>query len=363
MCVSPRMLTTKAGLAVEVACRKCWQCVSNRQNDWVGRCIAEEQTSRRTTVVHLTYGGDDKVTGLKTDLGASILIYKDVMLWLKRLRKAGYPLRFFCAGEYGELKGRSHWHVICFWQDESPPFEDGKRNFEDRFWPHGFTMTEDIRMLDIGGSNQVERAIRYVTKYLQKSDATKESLVRMSKKPPLGDAYFRLLAADHVNQGLLPRHGFYSFGDCRKPDGDVRRFQMSGASLDTFCRTFIALWRDRYGGHPLDVAHSDFLLAWCDSQAQHLEVEQLETRVMAGRPSVPPPEHYGAYYLWEKRNVYVCDPVAGFPELPRLFWSFDEEGFPAWHESVTTATAAASIREFYRKSRSASAYRAGRDGS
>lgn len=356
MCVNPRLLTTKQGLSVEVACRKCWQCIANRQNDWVGRCIAEEQTSARTTVVHLTYGGDDKVSGLKTDLGASILIYKDVMLWLKRLRKAGFPLRFFCCGEYGELKGRSHWHVICFWQDKSPEFEDGKRNFADKYWPHGFTMTEDLRLYDEFGNNQAERAIRYVTKYLQKSEDTSQALVRMSKKPPLGDAYFRQLAGVHVKQGLLPQDAFYSFADVRK-DGSPRKFKLEGASLDTFCGSFIEQWKARYGSHPLDVSHSDFLLAWCDTKAQRVASEQLERRQMASRPSIPPPAGYGAYRLWETRNVYVADPVDGFRCLPRLFWSYDEGGFPAWHEKITTAAEAAGTRSARIQSVDSDAYR------
>lgn len=377
MCASPQlMVSPKTGLLVEVACRKCWQCVANRKNDWVGRCIAEEQTSAETTVVHLTYGGDDKVTGLQTDLGASILIYRDVQLWLKRLRKKGYPLRYFAVGEFGSLKGRCHWHIICFWEKGSPPFEDGKRNWNDQFWrrypldgsgtsePIGFTMTESLR----GGD--AERAVRYVLKYLVKNledvqdgeDVTSQALVRQSRNPPLGAVFFQRRAADFVAQRLLPQDGLYSFRDIIGPDGLPRQFNLQGASLDYFMRELVRLWRHRYGEHPLDTHHSDFVQAWCDDQAPAASVGQLERRSFGGKPTVPVPEHYGAYYLWQSRNLYVADPVDGFRCLPRLFWSFDEEGYPAWHESVRTATEAESIRKSLRTSKDADAYRAGRDG-
>lgn len=356
MCVNPRLLTDKNGLQVEVACRKCWQCVANRQNDWVGRCIAEEQTSSVTTVVHLTYGGDDKVTGLQTDLGASILIYSDVMKWLKRVRFHGFPLRFFCVGEYGSLKGRAHWHVICFWQKASPEFIDGKRNFEDRFWPHGFTMTEGLRGTD-QAANSAERAIRYVTKYLQKTDETSQSLVRMSRLPPLGAAWFRQRAVDHVRQRLLPQDAFYSFGDLVDVDGRPKQFKLAGASLDLFCRSFIEEWRLRYGNHPLDVAHSDFLLAWCDAQAARLVVEDLEVRKMGARPSLPVPDGYQPYRLWETRNVYFTEPVDTFLCRPRLYWSYDKEGFRAWSERIVTEAVAIGIRSERTKSKDSDGYR------
>lgn len=365
MCISPKTMTVR-GLTVEVACRKCWQCTENRRNDWVGRCIAESKTASAVTVVHLTYGGDDKVTGEKTDLGASILIYSDVKKWLKRLRHGHlvdgvlrpYPLRYIAVGEYGALKGRSHWHVVCFWQNGSPPFVSGKRNWADEWWPHGFTMTEGIRE----GEGTEEQALRYVLKYIQKTDQTEQSVVRMSKAPPLGADYFRQRARAHARQGLLPQDGFYSFPEVRLPDGMPRQFLMSGATLDYFMREFVREWERLYGQHPLDTAHSPFLLDWLDRQASRVSSDSLERRSKGRRPSIPPPAGYGPFWLDQRLNSYATDPedLVG----PRLYWSFDEEGYPAWRDVVVTETAAAAARNARSlTSFSAEQYRSGSGGS
>ncbi|AXH76137.1 MAG: replication initiator protein [Microviridae sp.] len=300
MCVTPRFLTLESGMTVEVACRNCWQCCENKINDWVGRCIAEEQDAVHTTVYTLTYGGDDKVTGVPTELGASILIYSDVQKWLKRLRFAGYPLRFLLCGENGSLKGRVHWHVICFWQDKVPDYKNGIRNFNDPFWHHGFTMAEDLY-------EPKEKAIRYVCKYLQKSEGN-SSFLRMSKKPPLGDGYFRRRAETFASQGILPKDAFYSFADVRDKDDMPVKYMMSGVTLDNFMETFINAWKKRYGIHPLDVQHSDFLLEWLDGVAPRVSGDSLEGRVFAPAPVEPPHFAYSVSFN-EKLNTYVavCD--------------------------------------------------------
>lgn len=365
MCVNLGLVyDARTGLQVERPCTKCWQCVANRKNDWVGRCIAEEQFAARTTVFHLTYGGDNKVTGEKTDLGASILIYKDIQLWLKRLRFAGYPLRYFAVGEYGSLKGRSHWHVICFWQREAPPFENGKKNFNDPYWrryasehepnvpegglPIGFTVQEDLR----GG--EAEPAIRYVLKYLTKTDGDPHSvsLTRMSKKPPLGAAYFRARADRFVDQQLLPQDALYSFAGSPETE-----YLLKGASLDYFLSHFVETWTARYGFHPLYRGHSELLAKWEDGQAPRLQVNELVHARYAGRPTIPPPAGYGAYRLWETRNVYFADPMDGFRCLPRLFWSFDEEGYPSWQDVIVIAEEAKRRRDLRTRSVDSESYR------
>lgn len=371
MCVTPLHLKTKSGLAVEAACRKCWQCVENQKNDWVGRNIAEMQDAGRVTVNHLTYGGDDRVTGEKTDLGASILIYADVRKWLMRLRsgrvdkasgeRIKYPLRFFAVGEYGELKGRSHWHVICYWQKQidkdgrpfvNVPAFDEYRNFNDEWWPHGFTLTEDVRD---GGQ---EKAIRYVCKYLQKADGG-QSLMRMSKTPPLGGYYFRRLADTYARQGILPKDAFYSFPEILDTKGLPRKFMMQGVTLDNFCSDFIQAWKVRYGSHPLDVQHSEFLQSWCDAVAARPVSEGLDRRKMGGAPRVAPEApHFGFRVHWhEPVNSWVAD-----RGLERLYWSFDEKGERSWQDVIVTESQAASRRRRSAILRDADAYRSGRDG-
>lgn len=359
MCLTPKFVVHD-GLTHEIACRKCKLCRLNRVNDWVGRCIAEKQTAAACSFVTLTYGGDNKVTGEKTELGASILIYSDVQRFIRKYRDAGYPVRYLLSGEYGDLKGRAHWHLLLFWEIEAPPVMAGAEQFTDSFWCHG-KCDPAMEGMPFGFSHWIndvsERDVRYVCKYLLKSEGM-DTVFKMSRFPPLGDEYFRRRAHEHARQGLLPRDAFYSFPEVRDKSGLPRQFVMQGVTVDNFAREFIRAWQGLYGSHPLDVGHSDWLMSWCDTQASRLESESLERRSMGSRPTFPPPADYGAYRFWETRNVYFADPVDGFRCLPRLFWSFDEEGYPAWQDVIVSATEAVRRRSALKtKSDASESYR------
>lgn len=357
MCVTPKVFTVN-GKRIEVACHNCWQCTENKINDWCGRCIAEKEDCKHATVYGLTYGGDNKITGDKTELGASILIYSDVQKWIKRLRRAGFPMRYFLCGEYGGAKGRVHWHVVCFWQDAVPEYENGKHNFSDKYWPHGMTYAEDLRsagMPDYAEGDEI-RAIRYVCKYVQK-DVQEHAFVRMSKNPPLGDRYFRRRADTFARQGILPKDAFYSFPDVRGADGMPRKFYMSGVTLDNFCSEFIERWKERYGTHPLDVQHSEFLQNWTDKQAQRETVNKIEKREIRRIDRPERPHFRFTVRFDEALNLYVAE-----SGVEKLFWTFDREGNRAWQDVIRTEAEAARLRAVCAQFRDPAMYRQGRDG-
>lgn len=108
MCLAPNRRKDGALLA----CRYCSLRASNMLNDLVGCCIADQSVSSLTLAVTLTYAGDVPESAL--------LHYRDKQLMLKRLRKDGYKVRYICADEYGAQWGRTHWHIILFFQGRSP---------------------------------------------------------------------------------------------------------------------------------------------------------------------------------------------------------------------------------------------------
>ena len=107
MCIQPREFNGRV-----ILCRQCWQCQEQRVDDIVGRCIAEQKVATNAYTVTLTYGGDDRITG-EVNLKARLLHFRDVSLYLKRLRKF-CRIRYVGAGEYGDARGRGHWHLIIF---------------------------------------------------------------------------------------------------------------------------------------------------------------------------------------------------------------------------------------------------------
>jgi len=60
--------------------------------------------------VTLTYADNE----LTWKSGQPQLVKKDLQLWFKRLRKAGYKFRYFAVGEYGSHTYRPHYHIIVF---------------------------------------------------------------------------------------------------------------------------------------------------------------------------------------------------------------------------------------------------------
>lgn len=272
MCINPKI--NEAGQ--QFACKRCWQCASRVIDDWTGRCIAEAATASAVHSVTLTYGEDLRIGGAD-HIRAAALTYSDVQRFLKALRSVrtkeaprGYPVRYFGCGEYGSQKGRAHWHLLLFWQGQVPAgIELEQKRFKFDHWPHGFSYWQPV---DTGWQERSLAAVRYVTKYVakrlqppegQEADDEVQFHLAMSKKPPLGEAYFRRLAARYVEQELAPQDFVYTFPGVvysqgksggGKRAGQRRRFLLQGKSRENFLRAYRDLWRARHGARHMPVS-------------------------------------------------------------------------------------------------------------
>lgn len=340
MCIAPHKIAD-VGF---VACRECWQCRERKVDDWVGRCIAEGRTAKACHAVTLTYG-DDLSTGAKDHQRMTVLTYSDVQKYLKYLRADGYPVRYMAVGEYGSIKSRAHWHIILYWQDRVPEHEIGKR-FNQKHWPHGFSYWEPVSA----------QSIRYNCKYIQKDmgDDLRQGHMAMSKKPPLGDAYFRELAARYVENGIAPQDLFYSFPEVRRvPHGTKGKsakafhanskpiqFMMSGKTADNFLTYFVEGWREKFNDEP---PRSPVVWAWLDKNLQRyvdsISLPRFERRGYVPKPEKPP---FGgsAVRFDEGANCFYSD-VHGV----RMFYSYDTEGDLGWHEKIRPDAAKERLRQ------------------
>lgn len=314
-------------------CRKCWQCRLSYVNDWVGRCIAESESSAASFVVTLTYR--PSVDNYTDDPKATTLTLRDVQNYIKRIRARGYVVRFFAAGEYGSEKGRAHWHVILFFKDAYPNVDLGV-NINDEYWPHGFSMWDK---LDAAG---VKYALKYIRKDADKAES--QSKFTMSQRPPLGTEYFCRLAKKYARQGLAPNHYIeYRFGEViDRKRGRPQVFVLRGVAGDIFWRAFESEWIIRHGTTPIPV--SDSYMRYLDKMTNLVRDPILEPRqVTHKKPWVPPPEGctvdfdeaLNAWFYWDKR----------VPECPQIFWSYDENGERAWRDVLVLDAQATAIRD------------------
>lgn len=112
------MITVRHGENVHtVPCGKCAYCLVNKRSQWMFRIHHEMRTQlHKGYFITLTY--DEKHVA-RTASGRLSLRFRDVQLYLKRLRKEKYYVKYICVGEYGGQTGRPHYHVIL-WTDASP---------------------------------------------------------------------------------------------------------------------------------------------------------------------------------------------------------------------------------------------------
>lgn len=308
MCIDPRTLANGS----KVPCHQCWQCRENRINDWVGRCIAERETSVACSVVTLTYGGGDTPQ-------SRFLRKSDLAAFTKAVRNDGHKVRHFAVGEYGSKKGRAHWHVVQFWQTPMP-HREMRRNVEDELWPHGLVYWDEARA----------DSIRYVMKYINKDmrDGAADKALSMSKKPMLGSNYFWELAGRYVEQGLSPQKPFYKFRDVYDRDGKPQQYYMPPLVAERFIGMFIARWRDANPDRHWPA--SDLVDQIDDKLSRFARPLRFEPRRYREGPWMLPPNGVAALFD-ERLNSHYC-----VVDGQKLFWSFDERGQRAWHEKIVT---------------------------
>jgi len=257
MCVSPSLLQN----GVQVGCRWCWQCRSNMVSDWVGRNIAETETATVSYAVTLTYGRS--WDGLADHLRSVLLTYSDIQKMLKRMRKAGYLVRYIVAGEYGSELGRAHWHgVFHFYGATLPSWEGEHLEWDQDQWDRvgGIHIPEWIDPADGDrpmGHVHIKKATyahtRYALKYLLKDtgDDKSQTKLAMSRKPPLGHTYFTSMARDTAEAGLAPQDLKYYF-NVRKMSGEVekKQFLLTGRMAEVYITTYLRAWEELRPGQP-----------------------------------------------------------------------------------------------------------------
>lgn len=258
MCVSPNYVWVEEGpnwIKQTVPCRGCWRCQQRRVNDYVGRCMAEASYSDWTVTLTLTYAPWEQrsLRGEEYDLADKVVTPDHFQKFVRAVRRRGHSIRYFVAGEYGDKRGRAHFHAILFGTGAKPRWEIRDRAlrlaymgepdraskaatwpqqelFHCTEWPHGHVFAD--WSMDV-------RTIRYAAKYLNKREPG-ESWFSLSKKPSLGHAYFMDLADRAVAYGVLPASFEYI------PPGvqESRKYLMTGATRRDYLLRIIERWSE-----------------------------------------------------------------------------------------------------------------------
>lgn len=112
---------------VQVPCNKCIECFHRKRSEWWFRVEQENKYNMQPYRWFLTLTYSESKVPRKR--GTKTLLKRHPQLFFKRLRKAGYKVKYILVGEYGSQTQRPHYHVIM-WTD-APTKEI------DRCWHYG----------------------------------------------------------------------------------------------------------------------------------------------------------------------------------------------------------------------------------
>lgn len=121
----------KAARFFAVPCGTCVGCRQARARDWTVRCLLEAASHDAQCWSTLTYDAEHL---------PPTLVKGHLSGFLKRLRARLAPrrIRFFASGEYGEKRGRPHYHSILFGVSE------GEVRELRASWPYGHADTHTL---------------------------------------------------------------------------------------------------------------------------------------------------------------------------------------------------------------------------
>lgn len=171
LCHKPYMVGSQ-----ECPCGRCLSCLINRRRVWAHRILLESYKHGDNCFVTLTYDDEHVPTAL---------VKSDYQKWIRGLRKVIWPakVRYFIAGEYGELSGRPHFHAALFGLDRvTAGGSDGRAGLVQQVWPHGFTFV----------GNLTWESAQYIAGYLTKKvtdhvgNRDVPEFCRMSLRPGIG---------------------------------------------------------------------------------------------------------------------------------------------------------------------------------
>lgn len=172
VCFAPFFTTSDNGRVVGFPCGKCPVCLQKRANEWSLRISLESRCYEDLAFVTLTYSPEK--------LYSKELIPSHLSSFVKRLRtyaaRLGFDgrIRFYGVGEYGEKRGRPHFHLVLF-------------GLPQRFW----SCIKDAwsgSIVDIQKPRTVDAVASYVAGYVVKKLYTSSKIV-MRQSQGLGKSF------------------------------------------------------------------------------------------------------------------------------------------------------------------------------
>jgi hypothetical protein len=210
-------------------------------------------------------------------------------------KHGGNTLRFFCTGQYGDVAGRRHWHLILLFKKPFAMPRMAKREVW-RHWPHGWMTSENLtanRILE-----KVQYCVRYIARQVGYGDSPR---VRCSAN--LGVSWVCELARRSAANKLLLVPQYHLPGVIWEQGprvGQHRVFWMSGAMRKQAILAWKLEWARLYG-EASRTPSSDWLRRYDPDHVDYVDPrEQVQLGVLRQQAaSIDPPS---AIEEWERQK-------------------------------------------------------------
>lgn len=195
-----------------VPCGRCLGCSLDYARMWTVRCWHESHMHAHNWFFTLTI--DDDHLHRSSDDALPSLDPQHLVLFWKRLRKAGHVFSYFACGEYGDNTLRPHYHAIVFGLGipDLKPLTSGlsSSDYINRHWRLGMV---SIGMLS---PERVAYCCGYATKKVLGPPrqwfydrGLYHEFTRMSRNPAIGKRFYRQYLGDiYGNDSCLLPGGF-----------------------------------------------------------------------------------------------------------------------------------------------------------
>lgn len=168
-----------------------------------------KEAERSSSAFFITFTYDNEHIRL-TPRKFMTLCKRDFQLFMKRLRKANsVPIKFFCAGEYGDESWRPHYHAIMFNVQLSTlvgdnlflqiqkgfiPLDGSSYKFHSPLWPYGHFTVGQVMDASVG----------YTLKYVMKQ--SRVPLHANDDRVPEFQLMSRYLGAGYLSTAMVDWH-------------------------------------------------------------------------------------------------------------------------------------------------------------
>lgn len=195
--------------AIRIPCGHCIGCRLETSRQWAVRLTHENQTSKASCFLTLTY---------RPETNPGQLVKDDLRKFVRRTRKHFAPLaiRYYGVGEYGDVLERPHYHMILFgthfpdrtrWSHNSNGDNLYRSSTLEQLWPYGHSVIGEVTF------ESAAYVARYATKKILGAKAKDHykgkarEFAICSLKPGIGAPWHDKYKNDTVKDGTVILRG------------------------------------------------------------------------------------------------------------------------------------------------------------